>query len=825
MRSVLWLALLSSPAALSASTPVDSIARVKPSGSVSETTHIVRDDAQRAVFGAAVAISGTAAFVGEPRGQTSGTVHVYTRAAAGWRATGTLKAPSGTPNDGFGNSLATDGSTLLVGQVGAPNVGDSARGVLHVFRRSGTSTWTHAATLRASSGVARAGFSSAIAMAGDMLYVGAPGEGAGVVYVFRKNASGEYEATGRMTGEGSVANDAYGTSIAVDGDRLAIGAPARATRRGGVYMYRKDEGGAWKHEALVVSARGADNARFGQAVQLTGTRLAVGAPGALPIAGMGGNAAAGLVHIFDYSEIGEIWRERQSFTQSVYGPARLGTTVVRAGDELWISAPTAERTGAVQRLRQSTNGTWTLTALTTPELEPGAGFGASVAVSGTRAVVGMPNDAGSAGSVMFLERSASGAWSSRGVLYPLTEAKVFRAVQGKEVQCGANGKVGEFECGNTGLMSFLPISAIGGKRGTNMNDNWGWTDPITKREIALLGRTDGTSFVDVTDPANPRYLGNLPKTKGSPASAWRDMKVYKDHVFIVSDNAAEHGMQVFDLTRLRTVKTPQLFTPDVTYDRINSAHNIVANEETGFMYTVGNSGGGETCGGGYHMIDVRTPKKPKFAGCFGDPKTGSAGTGYSHDAQCVKYRGPDTRYTGKEICVGSNENAISIADLTDKKNPVAISRASYPNVAYAHQAWFTDDHRFLYLNDEGDESTGKGEAAKGTRTLVWDLADLSDPILVKEHVGTSRAIDHNLYVKGDRMYQANYTSGLRILDISDPKNPKEVGFMDTHPGDDGTPSFNGAWSVYPYFKSGAIVVTSIGEGVFFVRDMSRKVVP
>jgi len=808
------------PAVLSAAPPRDSLPR-----RTSEAT-VAHEDAQRIQFGSAVAINGTVAFAGEPRGQTPGTVHVYTRGAAGWRATGTLRAPNGVNNDGFGTSLTTDGTWLLVGQVDAPNGADSARGAVHVYRRAANGTWTHSGTLHSSTRAIRAGFSNAMAMAGDHLYVGAPGEGAGAVYVFRRNASGTFEQVGRMTGEGTEVNDAYGTSISIDGDRLAVGAPARALRRGGVFMYRKDASGEFKQEALIVSARGADNARFGHALQLSGTRLAVGAPGALPIAGMGGNAAAGLVTVFDYSEIAEIWRERQSFTQVTYAPARLGTAIVRAGNELWLSAPNAERnTGSVQRLRQDAQGAWTMTALTTPEIEPGAMFGASVAVSGTRAIVGMPNDAGAAGSVMFLERTPAGVWTSRGIVYPETERKTYSAVKGKEVQCGTNGKAGEFECGNTGLMSFLPISAIGGKRGTNMNDNWGWTDPVTNREIAILGRTDGTSFVDVTDPVNPRYLGNLPKTKGSPASAWRDMKVYKDHVFIVADNAAEHGMQVFDLTRLRSVKTPQLFTPDVTYDRINSAHNIVSNEETGFMYTVGNSGGGETCGGGYHMIDVRTPKKPKFAGCFGDPKTGNAGTGYSHDAQCVKYRGPDQKYTGKEICIGSNENSISIADLTDKKNPVAIARASYPNVAYAHQAWFTDDHRYLYLNDEGDESSGKGEAAKGTRTLVWDLADLSDPILIKEHVGTSRAIDHNLYVKGDRMYQANYTSGLRILDVSDPKNPKEVGFMDTHPGDDGSPSFNGAWSVYPYFKSGAIVVTSIGEGVFFVRDMTRKVVP
>ncbi len=466
-------------------------------------------------------------------------------------------------------------------------------------------------------------------------------------------------------------------------------------------------------------------------------------------------------------------------------------------------------------------GNWTgLTKLAIDSVEMSAQFGATMAADGNTVIVGMPGDGGGEGTVKFLTRTTAGNWVARGTFFP--PSTEFARVTGSEVRC-AEGKANKFECGNTGLLSFLPISEIGGKRGTRMNDNWGWTDPETGKEYAILGRTDGTSFVDVSNPSAPRYLGDLPKTEGSPSAAWRDMKVYKNHAFIVADASGEHGMQVFDLTRLRNVRTPQTFNTDAQYTNIASAHNIVLNDESGFAYAVGASSGGETCGGGLHMIDVRDPKRPTFAGCFSDSKTGNSGTGYSHDAQCVTYKGPDEKYKGHEICMGSNETAISIADVTDKKNPVAISRASYPNVAYAHQGWLTDDHRFYYLNDEGDESTAKGEAAKGTRTLVWDVSDLDDPVLVKEHVGTSRAIDHNLYVKGNRMYQANYTSGLRILDISDPRNPREVGFMDTHPGDDGSPSFNGAWSTYPYFKSGTIIVTSIGEGVFFVRDRTEAV--
>jgi choice-of-anchor B domain-containing protein len=281
-------------------------------------------------------------------------------------------------------------------------------------------------------------------------------------------------------------------------------------------------------------------------------------------------------------------------------------------------------------------------------------------------------------------------------------------------------------------------------------------------------------------------------------------------------------MQVFDLTRLRSLTPqasglPQLVAYDALYTNIASAHNVVINEESGFAYPVGASGGGTTCGGGLHMVDIREPKKPTFVGCFSDASTGRAGTGYSHDAQCITYKGPDTRYSGHEICVGSNENSISIADVTDKQNPKAVSRATYPNVAYAHQGWFTDDHKYFYLDDEADE----GRGIPKTRTMIWDLTDLENPKLAKEHLGVESTSDHNLYIKGDLMYQANYRSGLRVLSIRDPLNPREVAFFDTAPYTPNAAGYNGAWSVYPFFKSGVIIVSSIEQGLFIVRTADR----
>ena len=390
------------------------------------------------------------------------------------------------------------------------------------------------------------------------------------------------------------------------------------------------------------------------------------------------------------------------------------------------------------------------------------------------------------------------------------------SITGQRVDC-AQGRAQRFSCRNVDLLAFLTIADIGGTPSDRVNDIWGWTDPQTGREYALVGRIDGTSFVDVTDAAHPVYVGTLPMTEGSRGNIWRDIKVYQNHAFVVADNVGDHGMQVFDLTKLRQFDpsdgAPMTFDQDAHYDRVASSHNVVINEATGFAYIVGAGGGGQTCGGGLHMVDIQEPKNPTFAGCFADPSTGRAGTGYTHDAQCVVYAGPDTEHQGQEICIGANETALSIADVTDKAAPKALSTASYPDAAYVHQGWLTEDHRYFFQNDELDERAG---TQSRPRTLVWDLRDLDDPQVIHTFTGSTTVIDHNLYAKGDSIYQANYESGLRILDISDPTAPEEVGFFDTYASGDAV-AFNGAWSVYPFFNSGTIAVSSIGEGLFLLR--------
>jgi choice-of-anchor B domain-containing protein len=187
----------------------------------------------------------------------------------------------------------------------------------------------------------------------------------------------------------------------------------------------------------------------------------------------------------------------------------------------------------------------------------------------------------------------------------------------------------------------------------------------------------------------------------------------------------------------------------------------------------------------------------------------------------VAYHGPDPDYQGRHICLNSSETALGIVDVTDKAAPKIIAKAAYPNVAYAHQGWLTDDHRYFYLDDEGDESSG---TVPGTRTLIWDLSDLDEPVVAGEYIASTRSTDHNQYVIGNLLYQSNYRSGLRILDITQRTRPIEVGFFDTVPGTD-SPEMTGSWNNYPFFKSGTIVVNSMQEGMFLVKQSDRRLVP
>jgi choice-of-anchor B domain-containing protein len=179
------------------------------------------------------------------------------------------------------------------------------------------------------------------------------------------------------------------------------------------------------------------------------------------------------------------------------------------------------------------------------------------------------------------------------------------------------------------------------------------------------------------------------------------------------------------------------------------------------------------------------------------------------------YQGPDTGHFNEEVCFSSNENHLGIVDVTVKSSPLTLSTTTYMQLGYVHQGWLSEDHRFFLVGDETDEAS----FGVPTRTHVFDVSDLEAPDYVFAYEAAGVATDHNLYVLGNRVFEANYSSGLRILEFADLANSElmEIAFFDTFPDNNDT-NFSGAWGVYPFLPSGLILVSDITNGLFVLSN-------
>ena len=774
-------------------------------------------------FGSAVGVVGEDVLVVKPMyGRGPGAALVYRVGVNGdWEVADQLGAEGSTSSgEGLSPSIAVSGDMVLV----AAGDADERWGA-HAFRRNavrvfsrteslplvadaagGGRPWNYAALMEVMQPSPRA-----VATDGDRALVATIG-GFGAVRVFERDpGSDSWTERARLERSQPESDDRFGASLSIEGDVAIVGAPAHG-RSGGAYIFSRDPvSGEWNEDALISASNPFPDSEFGAAVAVDGGSVLIGHPGT--------PESRGIVIEYTLDNARGMWTEQDRVAPSIRMIGdRFGFSLAFQENEMVVGAPgTDEGRGGVHRFVRNGNGdNWQgVEIFSVRGGEPGFALGSTVAIGGDLAVAGAPGADGESGRAAVFSRPANGRWGQGNWLSLALELSM---IAGEEVVC-TDGLADQFECSDVDLLAFLPLSELGLQSGSRVlasgiTDVWGWTDPETRREYALVARSGGASVVDVTDPSFPVYMGVLAVEGGTA----QDIKVYADHAFFIG--AGDTGMPVFDLRRLRDVEDlPVSFVADARYDGIASAHNLVIDTQSGFAYPVGASGGGDTCGGGLHMVDIRNPIMPTFAGCYTDTE-GLIWAGRTHDAQCVEYTGPDGDFQGRQICFASNETALRIVDITDKDAPVPIASATYPGMAYIHQGWLTEDQRYYYMNDELDELTGLAER---TRTLVWDVAELDDPVLVTEHFGSTTATDHNLYVKGDRMYQANYQAGLRVLDISDPESPVEVGFFDTTPYEGNPPTMAGAWTAYPFFESGAVVVSSTGEGLFLLRPVRRPV--
>ncbi|PUA28500.1 MAG: hypothetical protein B0W54_18845 [Cellvibrio sp. 79] len=392
------------------------------------------------------------------------------------------------------------------------------------------------------------------------------------------------------------------------------------------------------------------------------------------------------------------------------------------------------------------------------------------------------------------------------------------------VNCN-NGKAGEFDCNNLDLLAHVPLAALG-NGDSHGNDIWGHYDLNDQREYALMGLTNGISIVEVTDPENPRVVSFIT----SQNTIWRDMSTYQyfdserrrwmTYAYISAD-AATVGTMILDLNEL-----PLKVTHVATDKSDISAHNTyisnvdystgVAREGlTPYLHLAGS----DKQGGAFNSYSLASPLKPTAV----YKHAATARTNYTHNLtslwisdsrreQCVD------KNNDCDVVVDYNENEIILWDNTKNTQPTTLSRNVYQNVSYVHSGWWTEDKKFISVHDELDEQR------YGLKTSVrfFSLDNLRNLELAGEYVGPTSAIDHNGYVRGNRYYFSNYERGLVVLDISDPRNPKEVGFFDTYPISNWA-SFNGAWGTYPFLPSGNILVSDINSGLYIIRDKTAGV--
>ncbi|HIN84361.1 MAG TPA: choice-of-anchor B family protein [Phycisphaerales bacterium] len=362
-----------------------------------------------------------------------------------------------------------------------------------------------------------------------------------------------------------------------------------------------------------------------------------------------------------------------------------------------------------------------------------------------------------------------------------TYAKGKLQINSKQNKTGIDRSLG-FTFDNVILKSWLDLGAFGNP--SNGNDCWGYTSP-SGREYAIMGLYNKVSIVEVTSPTNPIIIGSITHS----GSLWADIKVYQDVAYV--SNESSGGIDIIDLANVDSGVVS--LVQRLTTGGISSAHNIAVDETSGFLYIVA----GNTNGGRLVAFDLTDPRYPTLAGSQSNSPS-------FHDAQIITYTsGP---YAGRQICFGfAGGSGLYIVDVTNKSNMFTVSQTTYSGLNYCHQGWVGPNNEYVYLNDELDYIA---------TTRVIQITDINNPVMVGDFGWGVNSIDHNLYIKGNILYEANYTSGLRVFDLAvDPVNPPMIAFYDTYP-ENNSANFNGLWSCFPYFDSGTIIGSDIERGLF-----------
>lgn len=305
------------------------------------------------------------------------------------------------------------------------------------------------------------------------------------------------------------------------------------------------------------------------------------------------------------------------------------------------------------------------------------------------------------------------------------------------------------------------------------SDVWGYRAPNGK-EYALLAADVGTAVIDCTNPASPVERGFI----AGPQTMLRDIKTWSTYAYVVSENGP--GMQIIDLT---DADNPSLVTTWGTSD-FGRAHNLAIDVGTGWIYAVGTDVGTV-------VYDASTnPAAPSLVGIYGGPSIST----YIHDMAVQNGVG----------------HAAMVFNGTYRTLDVTTwpfqTLSEQPSAAiFAHNAWPSADDQLAVTTDEQE----------GGLVEFWNISNPSAPQSLSAYSPNTLAVPHNAFLVGDYCHASWFTEGYRLLDVSDPAAPVEIGFFDTYEGPTGT--LQGAFGVYPFQPSGIVYVSDRNLGLVVLR--------
>ena len=320
---------------------------------------------------------------------------------------------------------------------------------------------------------------------------------------------------------------------------------------------------------------------------------------------------------------------------------------------------------------------------------------------------------------------------------------------------------------------------------------WGYVD-AQGREYAILGTRIGTAIYSLTDPRKPKKLALITGSQ----SIWREMKFWKNYVYVVTDNAPD-GLLIVNMKGAPDTITWKYLKPQAPIDPLNPGliercHTITIDEK-GIMYLSG-------CNvnrGAVVMYDLNAnPESPKYLGALK--------TGYSHD----NFTRGDTVWSS-DIYDGK----VSIVNVKDKTNPVFLNSITTSS-RFTHNCWLSDDGKYLFTTDERLNAS----------IDAYDVQNLNNIELLDVFTAAATrgrgVVPHNTHYLKGFLPTAYYTDGVKIIDASRPTNLVEVGSFDTYLGPDG--GFAGTWGIYPYFPSGLLIASDIQSGLWVFRPNYQK---